>query len=246
MMLREPDPAYTSSDRAKTNFLLAVRGATWAVIAVWLAFGLTILLDGWPLQWGVQPRQPVGLIGVLAAPFLHASFPHLLSNTLPLWVGLVAMLFLYPNAALRALPIMWAASGGLTWVFGREATHVGASGLVYAMLTYVFVAGLLRRDLRSIGVSLMLAFVYGYLVWGVFPVQPTRSWEMHLFGLLSGLSLALWFRHWDITPFKVYDWELEDEFDEDFAKDFDKHFSADDDAATPRSEPSKDDSDPFR
>ena len=245
MMLPEPDPAYTSSDRAKANFVLAARVATWAVIAVWLAFGLTILLNGWPLQWGVQPRQPLGLIGILAAPFLHASFPHLLSNTVPLWVGLVAMLFLYPNAALRVLPWMWVASGGLTWLFGREATHVGASGLVYAILTYVFVAGVLRRDMRSMGVSLMLAFVYGYLVWGVFPVQPAMSWEMHLFGLLSGVALALWFRHWDVTPRKVYDWELEDELGEEFQP----YFSDDD--TTDENAPSKDgsnldDTDPFR
>jgi membrane associated rhomboid family serine protease len=234
MMLREPDPAFTSSARAQANFLLAVRVATWALIVLWLTFGATVLLSYAPLEWGLKPRQAVGLIGVVSAPFLHASFGHLLANTVPLWVGLVAMLFLYPNSALRALPFMWLGSGGLTWLLGREATHVGASGLVYAILTYVFVAGLLRRDLRSIGVCLMLAFFYGYMVWGVFPSQPSMSWEMHLFGLLSGLVLALWYRHWDLAPLKVYDWELEAEAGENDDEDDDE------------SAPSSDRSDPFR
>lgn len=215
MMLREPDPEFISSARAQQNFLLAVRVATWVLVVVWVIFALTMWWDGRPLEWGLRPRQPSGLIGIVTAPLLHVDVAHLFANSAPLWVGLVALLFLYPNSALRALPWMWLISGGLTWLLARESIHVGASGMVYAILSFVFVAGLLRRDLRAIGVCLMLAFVYGYLIWGVFPIRSSMSWEMHAFGLLAGVALALVYRDWDQTPVKVYDWEHEDCCDDD-------------------------------
>ena len=211
MQLHVPDPQYTASDRARMNFRLAVKIALAFVALVWVVFGVQQLVGPEMTRLGLRPRDPAGLVGLVTTPLLHGSFSHLLSNTLPLFVGGVAMLFLYPNSSLRVLPMLYLGSAALAWTFARPSIHIGASGLVYGMLTYVFVSGLLRRDLRSVGVSLLVWFFYGSLVWGVFPLAPRMSWELHASGFVLGLVLAFVYRHWDRPPLKKYDWETEDD-----------------------------------
>jgi len=210
MQLHRPDPEYTASDRAARNFILALRLAAMFVLLVWL-----VHLLGWLVPWelrvyGLRPREAIGLLGVLSAPFLHADLAHLTSNTVPLFVGMTATLFLYPHAALRALPMILLGSGVLAWLFARPNVHIGASGLVYGILAFVFASGLLRRDLRSVGVSLMVWFLYGSLIWGVLPLRQTMSWELHLSGALAGLLAAWLWRHLDHPPRKRYDWDDEE------------------------------------
>ncbi len=211
MRLDMPDPDYSASGRARSNFRLAVKLSLGFVGLVWLMFGLQQLIGPQMTALGLRPRDPAGLLGLVTTPLLHGSFSHLLSNSLPLFVGGVAMLFLYPNSSLRVLPALYLGSAALAWTFARPSIHIGASGLVYGMLTYVFVAGILRRDLRSVGVSLMVWFFYGSMVWGVFPLAPRMSWELHASGLVLGLVLAFVYRRWDRPPIKRYDWEDEDD-----------------------------------
>lgn len=215
MQLRVPDPGYTASARARTSFMLAVKLTLGFVVIVWLMFGIQTVVGPEMARLGLRPRDPGGLLGLLTTPLLHGSLAHLMSNTLPLFVGGVALLFLYPNSSLRVLPLLYLGSAALAWTFARPSVHIGASGLVYGILTYVFVAGILRRDLRSVGVSLMIWFFYGSLLWGVFPLISTMSWELHISGLILGLLLAFLYRDWDRPPLKTYDWELEDEEDDD-------------------------------
>ncbi|HMA98557.1 MAG TPA: rhomboid family intramembrane serine protease, partial [Wenzhouxiangella sp.] len=184
--------------------------------AVWITFGLQLLIGPEMTHLGLRPRDLDGLLGLLTTPLLHGSFPHLLSNTVPLFVGAVAILFLYPNSSLRVLPVLYIGSAALAWVFARPSVHVGASGLVYGILTYVFLAGMLRRDLRSVGVSLMIWFFYGSMVWGVLPLEERTSWELHASGLSLGALMAWFYRRWDLAPVKRYDWEFdEDDHDDD-------------------------------
>jgi membrane associated rhomboid family serine protease len=210
MRLHIPDPDYTSSKRAKSSFVLAVKLGLIVLAVVWLSFFLQLLIGPEMAQMGLRPRSVDGLLGLLTTPLLHGSFAHLLSNSVPLFVGIVAMLFLYPNSSLRVLPILYVGSAALAWIFGRSSVHIGASGLVYGLLSYVFLAGLLRRDLRSVGVSLMVWFFYGSMVWGVLPLAERTSWELHASGFLLGLLTAWIYRDWDRPPVKTYDWELED------------------------------------
>jgi membrane associated rhomboid family serine protease len=151
-----------------------------------------------------------GLLGILTAPLLHGGVQHLFNNSIPLWVGLTACLFLYPNAALLVIPGVWLGSGLIGWFIGRPSLHFGASGLLYGLLAFVFLSGVLRRDMRSISVSLMVAFFYGTMVWGVFPIRPNMSWELHLSGAFMGLLLALLLRNWDRVPLRRYEWEDDD------------------------------------
>ncbi|MEE4639333.1 MAG: rhomboid family intramembrane serine protease [Wenzhouxiangella sp.] len=211
MQLRIPDPGYTSSPRAKTSFVLAVKLALGFVALIWLVFGIQTVVGPEMTRFGLRPRELDGLWGLVTTPLLHGSLSHIMSNTLPLFVGGVALLFLYPNSSLRVLPMIYLGSAALAWTFARPSVHIGASGLVYGILTYVFVAGILRRDLRSVGVSLMIWFFYGSMLWGVFPLMPRMSWELHASGMILGLLLAWVFRAWDRPPVKTYDWEFEDE-----------------------------------
>jgi len=157
-----------------------------------------------------------GLIGVFTAPLLHSGAEHLFSNSLPLIVSLTTVLYLYPRSAMRAIPVIWIGSGMLAWIIGRESLHFGASGFVYGLLAYVFISGILRLDMRSVAVSVMVWFLYGSMIWGVLPIRPNMSWELHLAGAILGVVLAIVFRHWDVAPVKRYSWEDDDSVPEWF------------------------------
>lgn len=210
MALGRPDPRFTQSKQAQSNFRLAMRialvliGVLWSVFILDQAFGLGLS------RFGLRPGSLEGLIGIITAPLLHANFQHILSNTLPLFIALTATLYLYPNASLRVVPAVWAGSGLLAWFFARPNIHIGASGLIYGLLAFVFVSGVLRRDMRSIAVSLLVGFLYGSMVWGVLPSRPQMSWEMHLTGAVVGVAMAFVFSRWDRVPLLRYDWEDDD------------------------------------
>jgi membrane associated rhomboid family serine protease len=209
MQLDRLDPAYTSSDRARHNFRLAFKLALGFVLVLLAVHLLNSVLH--LNHWGIQPRQLSGLVGILAAPLLHGSWGHLLSNSLPLLVLSTGLLYLYPSAALRVFTIVYLVTGLIVWLAARSSFHIGASGLVYGLAVYIFTAGLLRRDKRAIAASLLVYFLYGTLVWGVFPIQVGVSWETHLAAAIIGLILAFYFRQLDQVPRKRYEWEDEED-----------------------------------
>ncbi len=203
MHLPTPDPGFTTSPRARANFRLAATLSVAFVALVWL-----LQLANWSLgldaaPFGVRPRTIEGLVGILFAPLSHSGFEHLVANTIPLAVLGTAMLHLYPRASPVVLPWVWVAPGIAVWLFGRDAIHVGASGLIYGLTAYVFFAGLLRRDRRAIAAS----------IWGVMPLKQTDSWETHLAAALVGTVLALLLRRRDVPPKVIYTWELHDDPD---------------------------------
>lgn len=210
MLFHVPDPAYTGSAQAQAHFRLALKLGLGFVAVLWLIFLLTWALDLDPEWSGIQPRRWAGLPGIVFAPLIHASFAHLIANSPPLLVLGTTMLFLYPNSALRALPAIYLGSGIVVWLLGRESVHFGASGLVYGLVSNIFVAGLLRRDRRAIAASLVVSFMYGSLVWGVLPTQFGVSWETHLAAALIGMALAIALRRLDVIPPKRYGWEDEE------------------------------------
>jgi len=211
MEVHVPDPAYTNSAQVRANFRRALQIALAFVAVLWLIqyvnWGLELGLQ----RFGVRPREWSGLIGILAAPLLHGGFAHLIANSLPMVVLGTAMLHLYPRASLAVLPAVWLGPGLAVWLFARDSTHLGASGLVYGLVGYVFVAGVIRRDRRAIAASLLVAFMYGSLAWGVLPIEPGVSWETHLAAAMIGAALAVVLRDLDIPPRRRYDWEGVDE-----------------------------------
>lgn len=204
-----PDPRYTHSAHSRALLALAVRLSIGFVILLWLIHLMNWSMDLDPLPFGVRPRDWLGLIGIVTAPLMHGDFAHLVANSAPLLVLGATMLFLYPHSTLRVLPAVYLGPGVLVWLFGRDSVHIGASGLVYGLVGYVFVAGLLRRDRRAIAASLLVVMLYGSLAWGVLPIRPGVSWETHLAAAVIGVLMALALRRLDIPPRKRYEWEGE-------------------------------------
>jgi membrane associated rhomboid family serine protease len=209
MQLDSPDPAHAGSERARANFRLAVRIALGFVALLWV-----IELLNWGLglgseDFGVRPRELAGLPGIFLAPLVHSGFAHLIANSPPLLVLGTAMLYLYPSAARRVLPAVYLGPGVAVWLFARGGIHVGASGLVYGLVSYIFVAGLIRRDRRAIAASLLVSFMYGALVWGLLPLERGVSWETHLAAASIGAALAIALRRLDIPSRHRYTWEDE-------------------------------------
>ncbi len=215
MQLWVPDARYTTSAGARTSFRLALKLALGFVALLWAVHMVSWAL-GLDLQrYGIVPRHLAGLWGVLFAPLLHADVAHLMSNSMPMLVLGTGILYLYPAAAFRIVTVVYLGTGLVVWVVARPALHIGASGLVYGFVAYIFVAGFIRRDVRSIAASLLVYFLYGTLAWGVLPIKAGVSWESHLAGALVGVALAIGFRRTDVPPRKRYDWEDEEDEDEE-------------------------------
>ena len=186
------------------------------VALIWLIWLIDLASNLDLRQFGVYPREPYGLIGILTAPLIHGSFKHVFSNTLPLFVLGTAFLYGYPRSAMLGMPAIYLGSGLCVWLFARSSYHIGASGLIHGMMFFLFVIGILRRDRLSIAISLIVFFLYGSMVWGIFPAEPGISFESHLFGAVIGVSLAIVLRRRDPAPMKKqYDWEDETEETED-------------------------------
>jgi membrane associated rhomboid family serine protease len=213
MHLDIPDPRHTGSARSKALLTISIGLALAFVGLLWLIHLMTwgLGLDPWP--FGLRPREWSGLIGIITAPLVHSDFGHLFANSVPLATAGAAMLFVYPQSSLRVLPAIYLGTGVLVWLFGRSSVHLGASGLVYGIVSYMLVAGLLRRDRRAVAISLLVVFMYGSLAWGMLPVQPGVSWETHSAAAAIGALLALWLRKLDVPPPRRYTWE--DETDDD-------------------------------
>lgn len=160
---------------------------------------------------GNHPRHLTGLIGIILSPLIHSDFNHLLSNSLPIVILGTGLIFFYRELAYKVIILVWLLSGLFVWIGAREYYHIGASGLIYGIASFLFFSGIVRKDNRLTAISLLVVFLYGGLVWGVFPVFPKISWEYHLFGAISGFVLALVYRkEGPAVPFV----EKNEEFDE--------------------------------
>jgi membrane associated rhomboid family serine protease len=207
MALGRPDPRFVHGKKAQANFRLALKISLVFVAVLWAVFLIDSLFGLRLGRFGLRPGSAFGLWGIVTAPLLHGSVQHIFSNSMPLFVSLTAILYLYPNSSSRVIPLIWLGSGCLAWLIGRPSLHFGASGFIYGLLAYVFVSGILRRDMRSISVSMLVGFLYGSMVWGVLPIRPNMSWELHLTGAVMGVALAFWYAKWDRVPVVRYEWE---------------------------------------
>ena len=170
---------------------------------------------------GIQPLKWEGLLGILTSPFVHGSFEHLYSNLLPLLALGTALHYAYPSVANRVWFFGWIFTGFWVWLAARPSVHIGASGIVYMLFAFLFVGGLLSRRRVLMGICLLTAFLYGGMVWGIFPIEEGVSWEAHMFGLMAGASLAVYYREVDFGRKKA-PWELVGE--EEYLKEAEERF----------------------
>jgi len=169
------------------------------VIILWLIkiFEIEFRFDFSP--WGIFPLTVKGLRGIICSPLIHANFGHLTANTFPLFILTFSLFFFYRKSSYSIFILIYLLSGLFVWFAGREALHIGASGIIYGLAAFLFMSGIISFNIRLLTISMIVALLYGGLFWGIFPIKPEISWESHLWGGISGLGLALLYRKH--TPF---------------------------------------------
>ncbi len=143
---------------------------------------------------GIFPLSINGLKGIIFSPFIHGDFEHLFSNTFPFLILTTTLIYFYPEKGFLIYAFMFLLTGILTWLIGRQSYHIGASGIVYALASFIFFSGIISRKREYIAIALIVIFLYGSLIWGIFPgADKKMSWEGHLSGFISGTLLSLFF-----------------------------------------------------
>jgi len=146
-------------------------------------------------ELGILPRTFKGTIGIITGPLVHGDIFHLISNTFPLVILGIGIFYFYNKIALEVILLIYFMTGLWVWLIAREAYHIGASGVIYGLLSFMFFSGLLRKDPKTLAVSLILLFIYGgNMIYGIFPINEGISWESHFLGAISGLFCAIFFR----------------------------------------------------
>lgn len=194
-----------------------------AVLTIWTVFWIEVRFGVNLNEYGVYPRKLEGLKGVLFSPFIHGSVEHLYNNTIPIAVLTASLFYFYRDVAFRVILVGFLLSGFLTWIIGRPSYHIGASGMIYVLASFIFFKGIFAKHYRLIALSLTVVFIYGGLLWFIFPVKDGISWEGHLSGFLSGLFLAATLKT-QLPLERKYAWQREDykEEEDEFMKHFDE------------------------
>ena len=193
------------------------------VFAIWLVFWFEIRFAVDFNSFGIRPREITGLRGILLSPFIHGDIKHLFNNTIPLFILSLSLFYFYRSISWKIIGYGLLITGLLTWLIGRPANHIGASGIIYLLASFLFFKGVFSKHYRLVALSLIVVFIYGGLVWYVTPVDPSISWEGHLSGLISGFALSLLFKKKIAQPPK-YEWEKPgyNEDDDEFMRHFDE------------------------
>ncbi len=195
------------------------------VLFLWIVYWLQIRFDFDFYRYGIYPRDLLSLQGVLFSPFIHENLDHLYNNSIPLIILLAAMQYFYPKQTFGVIAYGIIFSGLITWIVGRENFHIGASGLIYVLVSFIFFKGIQTKYYRLVALSLTVILLYGGMIWYIFPdVDQSISWEGHLAGLITGFVLTLFYKAPEYAKPIVYDWQCPD-FDpsnDPFMKHFDE------------------------
>lgn len=170
------------------------------VVIIWLCFFID---HGYGLSWyeyGVQPHEIKGLIGIVSMPFLHGNFDHLFSNSIPLLISLALIFLYFKESKWQIVVIIYLFSGLLLWIIADNNTnHIGASGLVYGYIAFMVTHAFINKNKESLAAAFVLIFLYGSLIYGIFPdygklIGKNISWEGHLAGMIIGIITAFIYR----------------------------------------------------
>jgi membrane associated rhomboid family serine protease len=181
---------------------------------MWLTYFLNQHYQLNAYKWGVFPRTLNGFLGILCSPFIHnsSSYNHIVSNTFPLLILTTALFYFYKEIALKVFFGVWAISGFWLWILSRPSFHIGASTIIYGLAFFLFFSGWIRRSKPLMGLSLLVAFLYGSMLWGLLPIDWSISFEGHAYGAISGIILAYYYKNQGPQR-EIYDWENEESDD---------------------------------
>ena len=178
---------------------------------LWFIYWIEIKFDFDFIENGIFPRTFYGFQGVIFSPFIHADIEHLYNNSIPLLVLLAVLRYFYAKQSMAVIGYGILLSGLITWIIGRDSYHIGASGLIYVLVSFIFFKGIQTKYYRLVALSLAVVIVYGGMVWYIFPkVEDTISWEGHLAGLITGSVLSLIYKTPEYKKIIKYDWEHPD------------------------------------
>ena len=198
--------------KTKSVFLIPIS----YVIAIWVIYWVEINYNFNFNKYGVFPRTLLGFRGVFLTHFIHSNTSHLFNNSIPLFVLLNSLFYFYKDVAYKVLLFGGFFAGFFTWCIARESYHIGASGIVYLLFSFVFFSGIIKKHYRLVALSFMIIFLYGSMIWYVLPIKDGVSWEGHLSGFLVGLFLAIRYRNKGIVKeeHQFTQTEFDDLFDE--------------------------------
>ena len=181
--------------RTVTTLKQALKPPVYFIVLMWLIHIIKLIGNfNWNV-FGIYPRETEGLIGIFAAPLLHSNFQHLFSNTIPLFFMMTLIYLFYSRVAVISFIIIYLFTGLAVWLFGRQVFHIGASGVVYGLISFVFWSGVFRKNFKSIVLSLIIIILYSGYIEGVLPGQEGISWESHLLGAIVGILVAFLVRN---------------------------------------------------
>ncbi len=163
------------------------------IILIWTVKLYEISLNLKFYQLGIYPLSLKGTLGILTAPLIHADLKHLISNTFALLTLSIGLFYLYKKYAYQIFGLIYILTNILVWIFARNAFHIGASGIIYGLAAFLFFTGIFSKKKELMAAAMLVIFLYGGIIWGIFPNNPTTSWEAHLFGFVTGTILAIVF-----------------------------------------------------
>ncbi len=192
----------------------AIPPALVALLIMWLIYWADFLFIYDFHRLGVVPKQVSGLKGILFMPWIHAhsDVKHILNNSVPAFLLMTLLFYSYKEIALKVFLLSWFLTGLFLWVFGANngAHHIGMSGVIYSLAAFLFTSGVLRKYLPLQALALFIVFLYGSMIWGIFPTKERISWEGHLSGMIIGVFLAFYYRK--LGPQRPkYQYEIEKE-----------------------------------
>lgn len=166
------------------------------VFLMWLVFAIE-LFYGYDFGFlGILPRTLWGLVGIATGPIVHGNIVHLISNTVPLLFLGSTLFYFYQRIGPRVFLRCYFITNILVWLFSPRVTyHIGASGLIYGISAFLIFFGLLRKDFKTLFISIVVMITYGGIFYGVLPTDPRISWESHLAGFLVGTVSAFQLRY---------------------------------------------------
>ena len=174
------------------------------ILVIWMLYFFEIKFGYNFNKYGVYPREFKGLRGIFFTHFIHSNTSHLFNNSIPLFVLLLSIFMFYKEVALKVLAYGALLTGFLTWIIARESYHIGASGVVYLLFSFVFFSGILKKHFRLVALSLIVIFLYGSMIWYVLPIKDGMSWEGHLSGFVVGLVFAFLYKNKGIKKTEPY------------------------------------------
>jgi len=204
----------------KKHFIYSLVFPAFFLLLLWAVKFFEVSMELSFVEGGVYPRKLSGLQGILFSPLIHGDWKHLVDNSMPVLLLSLAVFYFYREIAYKIWFLIYFIAGILLWSIGRQAYHIGASGLIYGLAAFLFLSGVIRRVRSLMAISLLVVFWYGSMVWGLLPFDFEVSFEAHITGVVAGVILALFYRDQGPEPERTW---LDDEEEEEKEADGEEH-----------------------